>query len=267
MAMLSGRVALVTGAGFGIGAETAKVLASEGAIVFVSDIAKARASAVAREISVTGGRAESIQLDVTSPSSWSAAILAIAKSEGQLDVLVNNAGLTIAKSIEDTTEEDWRDIMSVNLDSQFFAVKASIELMKTSAKATPFGGSIVNMSSVSGIIGTPVLAAYTASKAGVRYLSKSIALDFARKGYRIRVNSVHPGATEGTSLDVLLKSRVDAGLSTDIDQARKDWMANYPMGQVARTLDVANGVLFLASDNSAYITGTELVIDGGLSAQ
>jgi 3(or 17)beta-hydroxysteroid dehydrogenase len=267
MPMLSERVALVTGAGFGIGAETAKVLASEEAFVFVSDIAEERASAIAQEIVAYGGRAESLQLDVTSPSSWHAAVATVSQSKGRLDILVNNAGLTIAKCIEDTTENDWRAIMSVNLDSQFFAVKATIELMKTSAKSTPFGGSIVNMSSVSGIIGTPILAAYTASKAGVRYLSKSIALDFARKGYRIRVNSVHPGATEGASLDVLLQSRVDAGLSLDTDQARRDWMANYPMGQVARTRDVANGVLFLASDNSAYITGTELVIDGGLSAQ
>jgi 3(or 17)beta-hydroxysteroid dehydrogenase len=249
MALLGSRVALVTGAGLGIGADIARTLALEGAMVYVSDIVRERAEAVAQEIATAGGSAAPVELDVVSPSSWDAAVSMISTGSGRLDVLVNNAGLTIAKSIEDTTEADWRAIMSVNLDSHFFSLKATLELMKESAKSTPFGGSIVNMSSVSGIIGTPVLAAYTAAKAG------------------IRANSVHPGATEGASLEVLLRSRIEGGLSANMDQARKDWVTNYPLGRVASTLDVANGVLFLASDNSAYITGTELVIDGGLSAQ
>jgi 3(or 17)beta-hydroxysteroid dehydrogenase len=267
MALLGSRVALVTGAGLGIGADIARTLALEGAMVYVSDIVRERAEAVAQEIATAGGSAAPVELDVVSPSSWDAAVSMISTGSGRLDVLVNNAGLTIAKSIEDTTEADWRAIMSVNLDSHFFSLKATLELMKESAKSTPFGGSIVNMSSVSGIIGTPVLAAYTAAKAGIRYLTKSVAIDFARRGYKIRANSVHPGATEGASLEVLLRSRIEGGLSANMDQARKDWVTNYPLGRVASTLDVANGVLFLASDNSAYITGTELVIDGGLSAQ
>jgi len=123
------------------------------------------------------------------------------------------------------------------------------------------------MSSVSGIIGTPVLAAYTTSKAGVRYFSKSIALDFAKRGYKIRVNTVHPGITEGESATVLFESRVRAGLSPTLSQAQSDWISNYPLARAAKMEEIANAVLFLASDQSSYVTGTELVVDGGLSAQ
>jgi 3(or 17)beta-hydroxysteroid dehydrogenase len=267
MTILKGRVALVTGAGRGIGAATSARLAGEGATVFVSDMEFARAEAVVAEIRKAGGVAHPVRLDVTDEAGWRGAIDAIAKTEGLLDILVNNAGITIAKYVEETTLADWRLMMSVNVEGQFLGVKAALPLMKESAKRTPFGGSIVNMSSVSGIVGTPVLAAYTATKAGVRYFSKSIAIDFGRRGYRIRVNSVHPGATEGESAQLLFEARVRAGQSPSIEQARQDWLVNYPLGRMGRTADIADGVLFLASDQSAFVTGTELVIDGGLSAQ
>ena len=145
-------------------------------------------------------------------------------------------------------------------------MKTALPLMRETATLTPFGGSIVNMSSVSGMVGTASLAAYTASKGGLRFFSRSIALDFARRGYRLRANSVHPGLTEGESANALFASRVRSGQSRDLADAREAMIASYPIGRMGRQEDVANGVLFLASDESAFVTGTELVIDGGRSA-
>jgi NAD(P)-dependent dehydrogenase (short-subunit alcohol dehydrogenase family) len=267
MGLLDGRTALITGAGQGIGAASAVRLAAEGAAVFVSDLSLDRAARVAGAIQCSGYQAEAVVLNVVDQEAWASALRRITERRNALDILVNNAGVVIAKGIEDTTLEDWRLTMAVNLEAQFIGIKAALPLMKATALGRPEGGAIVNMSSVSGIIGTPMLAAYTASKAGVRYLSKSIALDFARRGYRIRVNSIHPGSTEGASSEQLFQSRVAAGLSPTLDRARADWLANYPLGRIATPEDIANGVLYLASDQSAFMTGAELVIDGGLSAQ
>jgi len=132
---------------------------------------------------------------------------------------------------------------------------------------TPFGGSIINMSSVSGIVGTANLSGYTASKGGLRFFSKSAAIEFARAGYRIRVNTVHPGLVEGATANLLFESSVASGLCRDTDEARAYWTARYPVNRMARQLDIGNGVLYLAADESNYVTGTELIIDGGLSAQ
>jgi len=263
---LEGRVALVTGAGQGIGAAIARRLALEGAEVFVSDVLIERAGAVAEDIVAKGARARALRLDVTSAEQWGAAVGEIAQQSTRLDVLVNNAGITIAKSVEELSLEEWRRMMTINMEGPFLGVKASLGLLRETARRTPFGGAIVNMSSVSGIVGTAALAGYTASKAGVRYFSKSIALDFARKGYRIRVNSIHPGLTEGESAELLFESRIRNGLSATREEAMQAWIANYPIGRMGRQEDVAAGVAYLASDDAAFITGTELVIDGGLSA-
>jgi 3(or 17)beta-hydroxysteroid dehydrogenase len=267
-ARLQGRVTLVTGAGRGIGAAIAQRLASEMGTVFVADIAKERAGVVANSINESGrGVAHAVEHDVTSRASWDAVIDQIKTVAGRLDILVNNAGITIAKDVESTTLEEWRRMMTLNLEGPFIGVQAALPELRKAALNTPFGGSIVNMSSVSGIIGTPTLAAYTASKAGLRYFSKSIALDFARKGYRIRVNSVHPGSMETESSQIVFQAQVDAGKSASFQAARSAWIANYPIGRIGNPSEAADGVLFLASDESSYITGTELIIDGGLSAQ
>ena len=263
---LDGRVVLVTGAGRGIGAAIAVKLAEAGATVVASDADSDRAEAVVGKIQEQGGKAYAFRLDITSEQNWADAIGHVSERSGQLDILVNNAGITIAKSVEDTSLEEWRRIMTVNLEGAFIGVKAALPLMRDSAKKTPYGGSIVNMGSISGIVGTATLAAYTASKGGVRFFSKSIAIDFARRGYRIRVNSVHPGLTEGESAQVLFESRIRTGLSKTLDEAKAAWLSNYPLGRIGRQEDIAAGVLYLASDDSSFVTGTELVIDGGLSA-
>jgi 3(or 17)beta-hydroxysteroid dehydrogenase len=262
---LTGRVALVTGAGRGIGAAVAMRLASEGAIVAVTDVSKARAETTVAEIEGKGGKAYAVELDVSDPTAWTSAVNHVAQG-GRLDILVNNAGLVLSKYVEETTLEEWQQTMTVNLQGPFLAVKACLPLMRESAKQTPFGGAIVHMSSVSGMVGTASLAAYTTSKGGLRFFSRSIALDFARRGYRLRSNSVHPGLTEGESANSLFAARVRDGQNRNIGEAREAMISGYPLGRMGRQEDVANGVLFLASDESAFVTGTELVIDGGRRA-
>ncbi|MEH2482301.1 3(or 17)beta-hydroxysteroid dehydrogenase [Nitrobacteraceae bacterium AZCC 2146] len=263
---LKNRVALVTGSGRGIGAAIATRLSEAGATVYLADLHEKGAQDVAASICASNGRARVLSFDVTDGHGWETAIEVIKKESGRLDALVNNVGITISKSVEETTTEDWRLMMKVNLEAPFIGVKAALPLMKESAKSTPFGGSIVNMSSVSGIVGTPNLSCYTASKGGLRFFSKSAAIEFARAGYRIRVNTVHPGLTEGDSATVLFQSAVDSGRSKTIAEAQELWTARYPMNRMARQEDIAEGVLFLVCDESNYMTGTELIMDGGLSA-
>jgi 3(or 17)beta-hydroxysteroid dehydrogenase len=222
---------------------------------------------VVDEIRGNGGQAYSLALDVSNEEGWKDAIAAVSEKSNYLDTLVNNVGVTIAKSVEDTTLADWRLMMAVNLEAPFVGVKTALPLMKESAKRTPFGGSIINMSSVSGIVGTPNLSCYAATKAGLRFFSKSAALEFARAGYRIRVNTVHPGLIEGASANVLFESSVASGACADMAEAETVWTSRLPVGHMGRQQDIGGGVLFLASDESNFMTGAELIIDGGLSAQ
>lgn len=263
---LEGRVALVTGAARGIGAAIAEKLAAAGAVVHLADRELAQAEAKSAEINANGAVSRALAIDVCEIDSWNAVISEIEQSAGHLDILVNNVGLTMSKSIEDTSVEDWRLLMRVNLEGPFVGTKAALPLMKKSALRTPFGGSIVNVSSISGIVGTANLSCYTATKGGLRYFSKSAALEFAKAGYRIRVNTIHPGLTEGASANILFKSSVDTGVCADVDEARKMWTARYPVNRMARPVDIAAGVLLLASDASNFMTGTEMIMDGGLTA-
>jgi len=264
---LKDRVALVTGSGRGIGAAIAKRLAAAGATVHLADLAPERTEAVVDAIRRDGGAAHHLTLDVNSEESWTGAIGVVRQRSTHLDTLVNNVGITIAKSIEETTLAEWRLMMAVNLESPFVGIKAALPLMKDSAIRTPFGGSIINICSVSGIVGTPNLACYTATKAGLRYFSKSAALEFARSGYRIRVNTVHPGLIEGASANVLFESSVKSGACKDMAEAEILWTSRFPIGRIGRQQDIGGAVLFLASDESSYMTGAEIIIDGGLSAQ
>lgn len=263
---LQGRVALVTGAARGIGAAIAERLARAGALVHLADRDLAQATAKAAEIAAAGATSRALALDVGEPGSWQAAVSEIERGAGHLDVLVNNVGLTMSRSIEDTTIDEWRLLMRVNLEGPFIGTQAALPLMKQSALRTPYGGSIVNVSSITGIVGTANLACYAATKGGLRYFSKSAALEFAKAGYRIRVNTIHPGLTEGASANVLFKASVDAGVCVDMEQARAMWTSRYPVNRMAQPMDIAAGALFLASDASNFMTGTELIMDGGLTA-
>ena len=238
---LRGKVALVTGAGGGIGRATAERFAEEGAAVFAADLRPADRFA--------SGRVRPMALDVTEEGDWARAVDAIVAEHGRIDALVNNAGIVHSYAgVAETALEDWRRVLDVNLDGVFLGCRSVIPVMREQG-----GGSIVNTSSIWGIAGAAGVAAYTASKAAVRALSKNVALTYVAEG--IRCNSLHPGL-----IDTPLIAAQDAGITADV-------LAKTPLGRLGHPREIANGALFLASDESSYMTGAELVIDGGYTAQ
>lgn len=255
---VAGRTALVTGGASGIGRACAARLGAEGAFVLVTDVDEPGARDCASEICAAGGVAEHARHDVTSEDDWIAVMDRLHSTRGGLQILVNNAGIGVGGSLLDMSLDDWRRQQAINLDGVFLGLKHGIALMKDSG-----GGSVINMSSVAGLKGSPNLAAYCATKGGVRLLTKGAALECAREGWGVRVNSVHPGVID-TPIWTKVNPELLAPGSNAINVA--DLAASVPLGIAGRPEDIANGVLFLASDESSYMTGTELVIDGGVCA-
>ena len=252
------KVAIVTGAASGIGKACALRLAAEGARVVVTDIQDAAGTETVAEINAAGGQASYLSHDVTLEHAWVDVVNTTVAEFGGLHVLVNNAGVGIGGSILDMSLEDWQRQQAINLDGVFLGVKHCIPAMRDSG-----GGSIINISSVAGMKGAPNLAAYNATKGGVRLFTKGVALECAHNRWGIRVNSVHPGV-----IDTPIWTKVNPEYFEDGQNAVDlDEMAEaVPNGLVGMPADIANGVLFLASDESSYMTGTELVIDGGMCA-
>ena len=251
---LEGRVALVTGAAKGIGKACARALAAEGAPVALADIDREGGEALAAELAQGGAETMFVALDVTQEADWEAAIPAIVDRFGGLDVLVNNAGVGIIEPLPEVTLESWRKSMSVNVDGVFLGTKHAMGAMRA-------GGSIVNISSILGFTSIPGLSAYSATKGAVRLFSKGAALDGAKDERRIRVNSIHPGYIHTEMMEATCYrdyGSLEAGLAALAKQ--------HPIGRVGKPEDIANGVVFLASEESSFITGTELVIDGGYLA-
>lgn len=250
---LDNKVALVTGGGSGLGEATCLRFAEEGANVFVSDINLSAARKVAEEISSRGGIATALEQDVTDEALWDTTIEQIVATAGALHVLVNNAGVAITGNVEEATLADWRTTQAVNGEGVFMGTRAAIKVMKDC------GGSIINISSIEGMVGEPNVPAYNYSKGGVRIFTKSAALHCAEQNYPIRVNSIHPG--------FILTAMVEAGIASMPEavqaQMQERLQREIPMGSMGEPLDIANGCLFLASDESRYMTGSELVIDGG----
>ncbi len=254
MARVAGKVALVTGGALGLGKATAEMLAREGAKVVVTDVNVEEGQKVAQGIASNGGEAIFIEHDASSEAQWKAAIQSTLDTYGRLDILVNNAGIGFLANVEETSLEAWRKTQSVNLDGVFLGTKYGIEAMRKSG-----GGSIINLSSIEGLVGDPNLAAYNASKGGVRIFTKSAALHCARQRYGIRINSVHPGYIWTPMVEA-----VTNGTDTEKYQSLVDL---HPVGHLGEPDDIAYGILYLASDESKFVTGTELVIDGGYTAQ
>ena len=248
---LEGKVALISGGSRGQGAVEAKLFAQEGAKVVIGDILDAEGQRIEAEINETGGECVYVHLDVTSEEDWRNAIGQAVSRFGKLDILVNNAGIYPPASIEDTTEELWDRIMDINGKGVFLGTKLAIHEMRKAG-----GGSIINISSVAGLRASAGAAAYGASKGAVRLLTKSTAIQYA--GDNIRCNSVHPGVIEtDMTLPNLLRD----------EDARQRSADRVPLGRIGQPEDVAWGVLFLASDESSFMTGSELVIDGGRTAR
>lgn len=253
MSKLQGRIAMVTGAAAGIGLATATLLTREGATVVLTDIDVEGGAAAAATLS----GALFLAHDVASEASWQAVMAEVTARFGRLDILVNNAGIQLTRGLEDTSLDDWHRVMTVNADSAFLGTRMAIGMMKTTG-----GGSIVNLSSTFGIIADGLNAAYCASKAAVRHFTKAAALYCADRGYGIRVNSVHPGLAWTPMLErEIVDVATQRGLS-DTSSVRAEWSRICPLG-VGTAEDIAEGILYLASDASKYVTGSELVIDGG----
>ena len=246
---LEGKVALISGGARGMGAAEARLFAAEGAKVVLGDVLHEEGQQVEAEIAEAGGEAVFVPLDVTSESDWRNAVDTAVGRFGKLDILVNNAGIFNRAFIHEQTEEDWDRVMDINGKGVFLGTKAAIPAMREAG-----GGSIVNISSVAGLIGSMASTSYNASKGAVRLLTKSTAVQYAKEG--IRCNSVHPGPIETPMLDLVYTS----------PEAREQRRDAIPMGRLGNMDDVAKGVLFLASDEASYMTGSELVIDGGYTA-
>lgn len=242
---------MISGGARGQGAAEAKLFATEGAKVLFGDVLDDAGRQVEAEIQEAGGEALYLHLDVTSETDWSSAVETAVSRYGKLDILVNNAGITIRKNVEDTTEEDWDRIMAINAKGVFLGIKQAIPAMRRSG-----GGSIINISSTAGLVGSPYSgASYAATKGAVRLLTKATAIQYVKEG--IRCNSVHPGLLETPMTEDMLA-----------DAAHRDErIQRIPLGRVGTAEDIAYSVLYLASDEASFVTGSELVIDGGATAQ
>ena len=250
MERLDGKVALISGGARGQGATEAKLFAQEGAKVVLGDLLDDEGRKVEEMIRELGGEATYVHLDVTEEQDWRAAIKVAIDRYGKLDILVNNAGIFPMAQVEETTGELWDQVMEVNAKGVFLGTKYAIPEMRNAG-----GGSIINISSVAGLVGSTVAAAYGASKGAVRIFTKSAAIQYAKDG--IRVNSIHPGVIETPMTADLLA-----------DEARRQrFLERSPLGRFGSSEDVAYGALYLASEESSFVTGSELVIDGGVTAQ
>jgi cyclopentanol dehydrogenase len=249
MGRLDGKVALISGGARGQGAFEAGLFCAEGARVVFGDVLDEDGRTLEAELRANAHDATYIHLDVTKEDDWQAAVALAESRHGRLDILVNNAGILIRKNIEETTEEDWDRTMAVNVKGVFLGTKSAIPAMRRAG-----GGSIVNISSVAGLVGSPTSAAYTASKGAVRLFTKATAVQHIQDG--IRCNSVHPGPIKTEMIRELVADEAEWS----------ERLTRLPMKRAGEVAEVAYGVLFLASDESSYMTGSELVIDGGTTA-
>jgi NAD(P)-dependent dehydrogenase (short-subunit alcohol dehydrogenase family) len=257
---VEGKIALVTGGAQGLGEAAARMLAREGARVAISDLNLSGAEKVAASLNETRkGAAIALAHDVTKEADWVRVLAETEKAFGGLHILVNNAGIGLTKDLEQITLEEWRLVHAIDLDGVFLGCKHVIALMARTTKATNLGGSIVNISSISGIIAGHNMAAYNSAKAGVRHLSKSVALYCAKKGLNIRSNSIHPVFIATPILDGLVQR-------FGKEEAYAKLARQVPMGKIGEPDDIAYAVLYLASDESKFVTGAELKVDGGISA-
>ena len=259
---VQGKVALVTGGASGIGAACAELLAREGAAVAVTDIDDLRGPELVAGIGKAGHEAIYLHQDVTSEERWVEVVAEVEKRFGRLDILVSNAGIGIAvPSITEMSLADWRRQTAINLDGVFLSVKHGLPAMSRCGG----GGSIIMMSSLAGLRGAAGLSGYCATKGGVRLFAKAIAMECASAGDGIRVNSVHPGIIDTPIWGKIPTEATGHGQNAPIDPEERAKLAT-PLGRAGHAEEIASGVLYLASDASRYVTGTELVIDGGMNA-
>ena len=257
MNRLDGKVAFLSGAARGIGAETAKLMVSAGAKVAIGDVLDERGRQTAKEI---GESAIYVHLDVTSEASWAEAMDATAKRFGKIDVWVNNAGIFTGKGVEEASLDDWHKLVAVNLTGVVLGTRAALPYLKKTK------GNIVNLASIAGLVGSQLDPLYSLTKGGVTLFTKSTALEFGRKGYGIRVNSIHPGLIETDMGEKTFVMRAQQQGTNDTEKARQATLGLHPIGRLGVAADIAKGIVFLASDDASFMTGAGLVVDGGWTA-
>jgi len=267
MQRLEGRVALVTGALRGIGLAATERLLAEGARVVLTDLADPDAAEVASVLGRLGASAHYLQLNVAQEADWQAAAAQVRADHGRLDVMVANAGTDCTSRVEHISLADWHRVMAVNVDGLFLGVKHCTPLMEESGKTTRGGSSVIAISSIMGMVGIADASAYNTSKGAVRLFCKAVAVEFAQKRMPIRVNSVHPGFVRTYLLEQGMAGWVEKGMGESVDALMAGLGASTPMGRIADPSEIAPAVAFLASDDASYITGAELVVDGGWTAQ
>ncbi len=258
MNRMAGKIALITGAAQGLGQAMADMFVHEGAQVFMTDL---NAAKVAEAASVHGAHAAAWAHDVTSPEQWQSAVAACVARFGGLHVLVNNAGIGTMANVEECTLEAWRQTHAIDLDGVFYGCKYALGAMAKTTRETNTLGSVLNVSSIAGVIAAANMAAYNSAKAAVRHLSKSVALHCAKSGYPITCNSIHPVFIDTPILDGMVAT--SAG---NRDEALKKLGRQIPLGRVGEPKDIAYAAVYLCSDEAKFVTGSELYIDGGISA-
>ena len=266
MNRLDGKVALISGGARGIGGETAKLMAQAGARVVIGDLLDAQGRDMVAAIRAAGGEAEYLRLDVTSEADWTAAIGLAQARWGKLDILVNNAGVFIGKAIEEISMEEWNRLVAVNMTGVFLGTRQAMPALAAAGKDSEHGSAIVNLASIAGLVGSQLDPLYSMTKGGVTLFTKSTALECGRKGYRIRVNSIHPGVIDTDMGEQTFVARARRQGSNDTAPARQTVTAGIPWGRLGVAMDIAKGIVFLASDDASYMNGARLVVDGGFTA-
>ena len=256
MNRLDGKVVFISGAARGIGGETAKLMSKAGARVAIGDVLDEVGRKLAKEID-----GFYVHLDVTDEASWAAAMDATARKYGKLDVLVNNAGIFVGKGVEDASMEDWHRLVAVNLTGVVLGTRAALPHLKKTK------GNIVNTASIAGLVGSQLDPLYSLTKGGVTTFTKSTALEFGRKGYGVRVNSIHPGVIDTDMGQQTFAMRARQLGSNDTEATKRVSTSMHPIGRLGVANDIAKGILFLASDDASFMTGAGLVVDGGYTAQ
>jgi NAD(P)-dependent dehydrogenase (short-subunit alcohol dehydrogenase family) len=256
MNRLDGKVAFLSGAARGIGGETARMMSKAGARVAIGDVLDEVGRKLAKEID-----GFYVHLDVTDEASWAAAMEATVKKYGRLDVLVNNAGIFNGKGVEEASMQEWHKLVAVNLTGVVLGTRAALPHLKKTK------GNIVNTASIAGLVGSQLDPLYSLTKGGVTTFTKSTALEFGRKGYGVRVNSIHPGVIDTDMGQQTFAMRARAQGTNDTETTRKLSTSMHPIGRLGVADDIAKGIVFLASDDAAFMTGASLVVDGGYTAQ
>jgi len=267
MNRLKGKIVLISGAARGIGAAAARAMAQEEAKVIICDILDEQGQGLAEQIQADGGEAIFVHLDVSREDDWAAAVHLVTWHFGGVDVLVNNAAIYLGKSIEEASLADWKRLCDVNLTGVVLAIKSFLPSLRERAMSSAHGGAIVNMSSVAGLVGAATDPLYSLTKGGITLLTKALAVDFGYRGYRLRVNSVHPGAVETDMGTQTFVARANILGTDDLQIARSQSIDAHPIGRLGTAWDIAQAIIYLASDDAAFVTGSSLAVDGGFTAR